>query len=146
MKHDRTLRASAAAVAAPFEQKDGNAITDPAQAIEKIGTAFAEFRKSHDEQIKELKEGKADPVLTERLGKIEKSLETAQEAKNALEASIAAEKKEREDLELRLQRMNVKGDGDAAKAELELKTFNATRRVRGRSQAQFRAARCQGLR
>jgi HK97 family phage major capsid protein len=125
MKHDRTLRASAAAVAAPFEQKDGGA-ADPIAAIEKLGTAFEAFKTSHAEQIKELKEGKADPVLTERLGKIEKSLDSAQEAKNALEASIAAEKKEREDLELRLQRMGVKGDGDTAKRELELKEFNAT--------------------
>jgi HK97 family phage major capsid protein len=116
--------ASMLAAAPAFEQKDAGDPADPTAAIEKIGTAFEEFRKSHDEQIKELKEGKDDPVLAERLSKIEKSLDTAQEAKSALEVSIAAEKKEREELELRLQRLGVKGDGDGAKREVERKEFN----------------------
>jgi HK97 family phage major capsid protein len=127
MKHDRTLRSSAAPIAAPFEQKDGGAITDPIQAIEQLGSAFAAFKASHAEEMAELKtKGAADPVLTERLGKIETSLESATEAKAAVEAAIAAEKKEREDLELRLQREGIKGDGDGAKRELEIKTFNRT--------------------
>jgi HK97 family phage major capsid protein len=127
MKHDRTLRASAAAVAAPFEQKDGNAITDPAQAIEKLAGAFEAFKSSHAEEMSELKtKGTTDPVLVDRLGKIETALESATEAKEAIEASIAAERKEREDLELRLQREGIKGDGDGAKRELEIKTFNRT--------------------
>lgn len=134
MKTNRLL-ASAAALASTtslaaydhaFEQKDGgDTPTDPAEAIAQIGVAFAEFRKSNDEQLKELKEkGASDPVLAERLGKIEASLDKATEAKSVLEAQIEAEKKEREDLELRLQRMGVKGDGDGAKAELELKELN----------------------
>lgn len=110
---------------APFEQKDGNDLpTEPGAAIEKIATAFEAFRKSHDEQIAELKKGVSDPVLTERLAKIEKSLDDGSEAKQAIELAIAAERKEREDLEMRLQRMGVKGDGDGAKAELERKEFN----------------------
>lgn len=111
---------------APFEQKDGNDLpADPAQAIEKLATAFKAFRDSHEEEIKELKKkGGVDPLLTERLSKIDSDLNAFTEAKSALEAALESEKKEREDLELRLQRHNVKGDGDAAKAELELKEFN----------------------
>ncbi len=108
-----------------FEQKDGNdSTTDPTIAIEKIAGAFDAFRKSHDEQIAELKKGISDPVLLERLSKIEGSLDTAVESKSKIEAAIAAERKEREELELRLQRFNIKGDGDNAKRELEIKLFN----------------------
>jgi HK97 family phage major capsid protein len=113
--------------AAPaFEQKDGPADLpdDPVKAIEQIATSFEAFKSSHEEQIKELKKGVADPVLIERLSKIEKSLEDGSEAKQKIEAAIAAERKEREDLELRLQREGIKGDGDGAKRELEIKTFN----------------------
>jgi HK97 family phage major capsid protein len=107
------------------EHKDaGDLPTDPGKAIEQIATSFEEFRKSHDEQIAELKKGVSDPVLTERLSKIEKSLEDGSEAKQKIDAAIAAERKEREDLELRLQREGIKGNGDNAKRELELKTFN----------------------
>jgi HK97 family phage major capsid protein len=127
MKQNRMLCASAALVAAPFEQKDGNSNTDPAQAIEKLAGAFEAFKSSHAEEMTELKtKGATDPVLVERLGKIETALESATEAKAAIEASIAAERKEREDLELRLQREGIKGDGDGAKRELEIKTFNRT--------------------
>ncbi|MFC3097371.1 phage major capsid protein [Alteraurantiacibacter palmitatis] len=112
--------------AAPFEQKDGlNLPADPADAINKLAEAFVAFKSSHAEEVAEIKKkGAVDPLLTERLSKIDTALNTFTEAKTALESSIAAERKEREDLELRLQRMNVKGDGDAAKAELELKEFN----------------------
>lgn len=109
---------------AAFEQKDGGDPADPANAIEKIATSFEAFRKSHDEQIAELKKGVTDPVLVERLSKIEKSLDDSSEAKQKFEAALAAERKEREELELRLQRFGVKGDGDGAKAEVELKLFN----------------------
>jgi hypothetical protein len=115
MKHDRRLRASVAAFAAPFEQKDAG-ITDPAQAIEKLAGAFEAFKSSHAEEMSELKtKGATDPVLVERLGKIETALESATEAKAAIDAAIAAERKEREELELRLQRDGIKGDGDGAK-------------------------------
>lgn len=109
---------------APFEQKNGNLPADPTAAIEQIASAFDAFRKSHDEQLAELKKGVSDPVLTERLEKIEKSLDDGSEAKQKIESAIAAERKEREDLELRLQRLGVKGNGDGAKAELERKEFN----------------------
>lgn len=91
--------------------------------LTKQGEAFDAFKKSHDEQIAEIKKGLVDPVLTERIGKIEKSLDAAVEAKASIDAAIAAEKKEREALEIRLNRHGLKND-DNGRAELELKTFN----------------------
>lgn len=120
------LATSAALAAQPLEQKDDNQLpADPAAAIEQLATAFESFRKSHDEEVAEMKKrGAVDPLITDRLSKIDAAIEQATEAKTALESQIEAERKEREDLELRLQRMGVKGDGDGAKAELELKEFN----------------------
>jgi HK97 family phage major capsid protein len=93
--------------------------------IEKQGESFDAFKKTHDEQIAEIKKARgADPLLDERLGKIEASLDKAVEAKAKLEVGLEAERKEREDLELRLQREGIKGDGEGAKRELEIKTFN----------------------
>lgn len=123
MKTDALLRQTSALAGMPFETKEEGA-PDAASAIEQIAGAFDAFRKSHDEQIAELKKGVNDPVLLERLGKIEKSLDDASEAKQKFDAAISAERKEREDLEMRLQRLGIKGDGDGAKAELELKSFN----------------------
>ncbi|MEM6907181.1 MAG: phage major capsid protein [Pseudomonadota bacterium] len=136
MKPMKLLLAAASALAptatelgaydARMEQKDGNDVPhDTTEAITQIATRLEAFRKSHDEQIEELKKrGSNDPILLEKLGKLQADVDKAVEAKSAIEASIEAEKKEREDLELRLQRLNIKGDGDAAKAELELKEIN----------------------
>lgn len=84
--------------------------------LEQQGQAFDAFKKSHDEQIAELKKGITDPVLTDRIGKIEKALDAAVEGKAATDAKIAAEIKEREDLELRLQKMGRTNGMDEKKA------------------------------
>lgn len=84
--------------------------------LEQQGAAFDAFKKSHTEELAELKKGITDPVLTERMGKIEKSLDVAVEAKAALESKIAAERKEREDLELRLSKLGRISVGDEKKA------------------------------
>lgn len=93
--------------------------------LDQQGQAFDAFKKSHEEQIAELKkQGSSDPVLLDRLGKIEKSLDAAVEGKAAFDAALKAEVKEREDLEARLNREGIKGSGDTAKRQLELKDFN----------------------
>jgi HK97 family phage major capsid protein len=101
-------------------------MSDIETLLKQQGEAFDAFKKSHDEQITELKKkGSDDPVLVERLGKIEKSLDDAIEAKAAIEASVKAEKKEREELELKLGRMNLSGHSEeSAKREIEIKSFN----------------------
>lgn len=88
--------------------------------LEQQGAAFDAFKKSNDEEISELKKGIKDPVLTERLSKIEKALDTAVEGKASIDAKLAAEIKEREDLELRLSKMGkVVGDEKKAAAIYE---------------------------
>jgi HK97 family phage major capsid protein len=87
--------------------------------IEKQGEAFAAFKETHAELKKN------DSLTAEKLERIEKALDTAVEAKAALEAAIVAEKKEREELEARINREGIKATSEAgAKAELELKDFN----------------------
>lgn len=88
------------------------------------GKAFDAFKETHAAEIAELKKNAADPLTADKLGKIEKSLDDVTEALAKSNAGIEAERKEREDLELRLQREGIKGDGDGAKRELEIKTFN----------------------
>lgn len=88
------------------------------------GEAFAAFKSTLETEMKG-KLAKDDPIVTEKLSKIEASLDKAVEAKSALEAGLAAEKKEREDLEVRMNRMGIKATGeDAAKRELEVKELN----------------------
>lgn len=95
--------------------------------LTKQGEAFDAFKKSHDEQIAELKKAAStDPVLVERLSKIEKSLDSAVEAKASLDRAIDVERKEREALEARINREGIKANSaDEAKRLIELKDFNA---------------------
>lgn len=109
---------------APIEQKDGGAAPDLATTITKMAEAFEQFKSTHEREIAELKKARPDALTAEQLSRIDADLNTLSEAKAAHDAAIAAERKEREELELRLQRHNIKGDGDSAKAALELKEFN----------------------
>jgi HK97 family phage major capsid protein len=94
-------------------------INEVKSLIEKQGEAFAAFKETHAELKKN------DSVTAEKLERIEKSLDAAVEAKAALEAAVAAEKKEREEFEARINREGIKASSeDGAKAELELKEFN----------------------
>jgi HK97 family phage major capsid protein len=86
--------------------------------IEQQGKAFEAFKDAHKEELK-----KADVIVSEKLGRIEKSLDEAVEAKARIEAALKAEQKEREDLELRLSKLGKGATGDD-KFDLELKTFN----------------------
>lgn len=92
------------------------------ELIEKQGQAFEQFKKSVDDQLAEAKKaGAVDPVTKDRLEKIEKSMDAAIEAKNKLEAAIAAERKEREDLEARLNRP---GNKERTAEDVKLTDFN----------------------
>jgi len=101
-------------------------MTELKTLLEQQGQTFEAFKKSHEEQITELKkQGSNDPVLVERLGKIEKSLDAAVEAKAAFDAAMKAEVKEREELEKRLNRLgNFKGSEEAAKKACDVRDFN----------------------
>lgn len=96
-------------------------MTEVKSLLDKQGEAFEAFKQTHEELKKN------DTLTAEKLERIEKSLDSAVEAKAKLEAGIEAERKEREDLEARINRMGIKSTGeDAARRELELKEFNVT--------------------
>jgi HK97 family phage major capsid protein len=96
--------------------------------LKQQGEAFDAFKATMGDIDKEVKKlGSADQLLTDKLQKIETSLDDAVEAKAALEAKIAAERKDREELELKIGRMNLSGHSEeSAKRELEIKSFNDT--------------------
>lgn len=49
-------------------------------AVEQLGTAFEEFKKTHQEELKQIKsKGSADVVTSEKLARIEKSLDQLEE-------------------------------------------------------------------
>ncbi len=94
--------------------------------IEDQGKAFDAFKKSHAEEVAELKKkGSADPVLLDRLSKIEKSMDDAIEAKAAMEAKLEAERKEREELELKFSRLGNPASRDEKKA-IDIDMLNHT--------------------
>jgi len=77
----------------------------------------------------ELESAKKHDVLTdEKIARIEKALDSAVEAKAAIEAKLTAEAKEREALELKLNRMGLNGAGSEAEAKrlVSVKDFNDT--------------------
>lgn len=96
------------------------------ELLTKQGEAFEAFKSSTALELTELKKrGAVDPVLADTISKIEKSLDKQVEAKAAIEKAVEAERKEREELEARLNRMNFSGKTEDGKRLLELKDFNA---------------------
>jgi HK97 family phage major capsid protein len=94
--------------------------------LDEQGKAFDAFKKTHSEEMTELKKsGAADPVLIDRMSKIEKSLDGAVEAEAAVEAALKAEQKAREDLEAKINRLGLAGESkDSAEMQVKLATFN----------------------
>jgi len=95
-------------------------LTEFKSLLDKQGEAFEAFKATHDELKKN------DTLTAEKLTRIEKSLDDAVEAKNKIEVALKAEAKEREDLELKINRLGLTGTKEAAIVALELKEFNAT--------------------
>jgi HK97 family phage major capsid protein len=75
--------------------------------IDDQNSAFEEFKKTHTAEIIELKKNRQDPLTEEKLAKIDKSLNDLGEANQKLLGGIEAERKEREELEKRLNRPNA---------------------------------------
>lgn len=92
-------------------------------AIEQVMTAFEEFKATNDAALIELKKkGVNDPIVTEKLGKIEATLASFEDANQKataalLEAKKAAddEKKHVDELEEKLNRLSLAGAGSADK-------------------------------
>lgn len=94
--------------------------------LKKQGEAYEAFKNSTALELAELKKrGAVDPVLIETIDKVQKTLDAQVEAKAAIEKAIEAERKEREELEAKLNRMNFSGKTEEGKRMLDLKSFNA---------------------
>ncbi|KAF0136978.1 MAG: HK97 family phage major capsid protein [Xanthobacteraceae bacterium] len=98
-------------------------------AIEQVMTAFEEFKATNDAALAEIKKkGVADPVLTEKLAKVEDTLAKFEDANQKataalLEARKAAEeeKKHVDELEEKLNRVLLNGSTDPEQRKAELK-------------------------
>lgn len=93
--------------------------------LEKQGEAFEAFKGMVEGELKK-KANADDPIVKDKLAKIEKQLDDAVEAKAKIDAAITAERKEREELEKKLNRIGLSGAGSEAEAKklVELKSFN----------------------
>lgn len=100
-------------------------VTEFKGLLEKQGEAFEAFKGMVEGELKK-KANADDPIVKEKLSKIEKQLDDAVEAKSKIDAAILSERKEREELEKKLNRMGITGAGSEAeaKAMVELKEFN----------------------
>ena len=58
------------------------------EVIAKLGSAFEEFKTEHQTQMRELKSGKADVVLSEKVDRIAEAMTKLEEEKNALERKM----------------------------------------------------------
>lgn len=109
------------------EHKDSNienVVADITKSIDVLGKDFKSFKDENEKELTELrKKGTSDVITKDKVEKIDKSLNDLSEAKTALEKLLADEKKEREELELKIERLGkeTKAGPDLAK---ELKSFN----------------------
>lgn len=99
-------------------------------AIEQVMTAFEEFKSTNDAALKELKtKGVNDPIVTEKLGKIEATLASFEDANQKATAALLeakkaadAEKAHVDELEAKLNLLSLKGPSDPAERKAELKS------------------------
>ncbi len=94
-------------------------------AIDKVMTAFEEFKSTNDARLKEIeKKGVADTVTADKLGRIETDLAKLEDINQKLAAAVVEAKKEKEhvdELEQKLNRLSLGGPSDPATRKLEMK-------------------------
>ncbi|MQX77496.1 phage major capsid protein [Sinorhizobium medicae] len=98
-------------------------------AIEKVMTAFEEFKSTNDARLKEIeKKGAADPVTAEKLGRIETDLSKLEDINQKLTAAALEAKKERDhvdELEAKLNRLSLAAANDNVRQD-EVKSRSNT--------------------
>lgn len=82
--HFAAFKAKAAEFAA-YEKRDEPSIKSVADALDKIATAFDEYKKTNDARIEAVKAGASTESLDAKLAKIDEHIEAMQEAKSKLE-------------------------------------------------------------
>lgn len=108
-----------------IERKDSDVldlVKKVSDTVKDLGKDFEAFKDAHKDEVKQLKKGSVDVITEEKVKKIDTSLHDLVEAKTALERMIETEKKEREALELRIQKLGRASKGRDVDAEL--KQFN----------------------
>ncbi|MBN8994356.1 MAG: phage major capsid protein [Rhizobiales bacterium] len=106
------------------EDPTATVLAEIKKAVEDVSKGWEEYKSTNDQRLKEIeKKGAADPVTTDKLAKIEKTLgdfEGLNQKLVAIEKVNADAKKERDELELKLNRMSLAGaNPEQKKAELK---------------------------
>jgi HK97 family phage major capsid protein len=85
--HHAAFLAKAAAAGHRYERREAPDMRKLAETIDRIATAFEEYKKTNDQRLLELKsKGSVDPLLEEKLRKVDAELSSLAEVKTALEA------------------------------------------------------------
>ncbi len=116
--------ATALCAVAGLERKDADLLAEIKKSVGELGKDFEAFKDTNKQRWSEIdKKKSADVLLEDKLTRIGDNVDKLVEQKAALEKSLEQEKKEREELELRIERGEISEKGDHKK-ELELKQFN----------------------
>lgn len=81
----RARMLASALTMALYEKRDEPSIKSVAEAIDKIATAFDEYKKTNDERLEAIKKGSGTAELDAKLAKMDQHIDALSEAKNRLE-------------------------------------------------------------
>lgn len=81
----RLFALSAVGMACAFERRDAPDVKSIADALDKIATAFDEYKKVNDQRLEEMKKGNSTADLDAKLAKMDGHMEALGEAKSRLE-------------------------------------------------------------
>lgn len=103
---------------------------DLKETIEKIGSAFEAFKSAHTDEVKDIRKGFDDVVKKDMFVKLNSTLDTLIEKKDALEKALAAEKSHTDEIEKKLNRLSLNGSPAAQEDEQKnLAIFNGSRKA-----------------
>lgn len=81
--HFAAFQAKAADV--PYEKREEPTLKNVAEALDKINTAFTEYRATNDQRIEAIKAGKSTADLDAKLAKMDEAMDSLSEQKSRLE-------------------------------------------------------------
>lgn len=81
--HFAAFQAKAAAV--PYEKREEPTLRSVAEAIDKINTAFSEYKQTNDQRIEAIKAGKSTADLDAKLARMDEAMTSLSEQKSRLE-------------------------------------------------------------
>jgi HK97 family phage major capsid protein len=98
--------------------------------IEEQGKAWDAFQQAHKQQLDELKKGKADAVLADKVEALNKALSDLDAKRDAIETSIKLETENREALERKYNELKLAGTSKVSESEHKtLGDFNLQRKA-----------------